>query len=142
MRPETPQTCFECHNGIFENIHNPHSYDYNPWTGQPEKPCNNCGTCRDIEEIILESNIVKTHFSNRFIENVLIFLCDRQRIFSYKSKKILEEKLKDRKINDPYNLAELILLEAKELGIMLAWEHVINSIYSKNGAYVNLNSFV
>jgi len=141
MHPETSQVCFECHNGIFVDIPNPHSYDYSPWTGRPEKPCNNCGVCRDVEEIISKINIVKTRFSNRFIESVLKCLCDRQRIFSYKIEKILEEKLKDRNINDPYNLAELILFETKELGVTLVWEHVINIIYSKNGAYVNLNSF-
>lgn len=124
-----------------EELRNPHSYDFNK-DGIIPRICNNCGLCNDIEHKIPDRNIIKTRFSNHFIENLLEILCNNQRNFTYRDKKLIFKNLVNRNISCSYNLAELIILEAKQLDINLRWDFVIYTIYSKSGAYLSINSYV
>lgn len=133
--------CFGCHNGLMEKLQNPHSYDFNK-EGYIPRICNSCGLCNDIEKITSEKHIMKTRFSNHFIETVLEILSNKQRRFSYTIKKLLVKKLINRNINCPYDLSELIVLEAKNFDIFLDWDLIIYIIYAKSGAYLSFNSYV
>lgn len=119
-----------------------HSSDYSR-EGFPLKYCNNfhCSVCNDVEEIIFETNIVLTHLSNRFIKKYLDSLCDKGRNFSYKQKTVLIDKLCDKKINDPYHLIELLILELEELGIHITQNFAVQMIYSPFGADLCNNSW-
>lgn len=132
--------CFQCHNGIMKKLSKPHSYDFNK-EGFVPRICDNCGICNDIEHIIPNTGIVKTKFSNHYIETALRILCNCQRRFSYQIFKLLKNRLKDRNIGCAYTLAELIVLEANNLDVSLDWNIVIHSIYAKSGAYLHMDSY-
>jgi len=136
----TPLNCNICNNGVMVKPKPIHSYDFSK-EGFLLKHCNNCFVCNDIEEIIPDKNITLTHFNNRFLKRLLTFLCNRGINFSYKAKDQLYIRLKDKNICFAYDLAELILLELKELSCTMNYNFVILSIYSHSGANLNQDSF-
>jgi len=135
----TLKFCIDC-NGTMVKPSPIHSYDFNT-EGVVPFYCNSCGLCNDVEEIIPVSNVVLTKFSNQFVETIIKILCNRGKSFSYKKKDTLYRRLKDKNLFSPYDFADLLIDECKDIGIVIEWEYVINSIYSRCGAYLNMDSY-
>lgn len=140
IKSEIDFECFQCHKGIMEKLPKPHSYDFNK-EGFVPRVCNNCGICNNTEHIIPHTGVVKTKFSNKYIETVLRILCNCQKRFSYQILKLLKNRLRDRNICCAYTLAELIVLEANDFNVNLNWDVVIHTIYARSGAYLHMDSY-
>lgn len=132
--------CGFCDQGMMTEITPVHSYDFNK-EGYVPRSCDGCGVCSDIEEIIPETNIVLTRFSNHFIKQVLKMICNRGKTFSYSVYKNVKNRLTDRNISDPYNLADLIILELKDFNVSIDWNYVIFCIYNKFDRNLSSNNY-
>lgn len=127
--------CVDC-NGELVKPNPVHSYDFST-EGFVLFHCVDCGLCNDAEEIIPISNVILTRYSNRFIEFILKILCNRGRVFSYQQYKILYNRLKEKNLSNPYDFAELLMAECKDIGIDIEQKYVINNIYP----HLNLDSY-
>lgn len=134
--------CTVCNSGVMVKPKPVHTYDYST-EGFILKYCNNssCSVCNDLEEIIPETNIVVTRFSNRFIKKFLDSVCNKGRNFSYQQKSVLVDRLCDKNIDNPYHLIDLLMLELKELGVQVSQDFAVQMIYSPVGADLCFDSW-
>jgi len=131
--------CFSCHDGVMEKIKEPKTFDYNH-DGNIFRVCNNCSITNDTRRSI-DQYILKTCFTNSFIEKVLEVLCDRGRRFSFNIKRDIENKLKNQSINNADELSDLIIMEAENHNVTIDRERIIIIIYARCGAYLSFNSW-
>lgn len=132
------EICFNCNTGIFTKIPEKdlHSYDYNPWTNRPEKPCNKCGTCRDTQKIIQERNILNK-LSNRYIKKLLYTFCNNQLNFDGKTFDEILDKLKNQCFRSIYELAEELNNIFQENQISINQDFILNTLYNT----ISIDSF-
>lgn len=124
----TIKSCFEC-SGEMVKPKPIHSYDFNK-EGYVPFYCLECGLCSDWSEII-EAKGYRCRISHGFVNKILKILCNREMTFSYQVKKELYHSLQEEDFFSAYQLADEIVLKAKQKGIEIEWDFVLTTIYQK-----------